>query len=86
MTTVITKVEKTKPSARTEFQFYATVKALASSNVTDFTEFKLLSIANTLRDKAKKEKVLLLLADYRGGKVAVAWTAGNPMFISITKD
>jgi len=57
-----------------------------NSGVIDFTEKKLLKIADECVDEQKKIMVLRLLHDYMKGYIAIAWENGDkPVYIFSNK-
>jgi hypothetical protein len=54
--------------------------------IIDYTEHRLLRYAEKTSDAQQRLTVMALLVDYRKGNVAIAWRAGSPTFVRITKD
>jgi hypothetical protein len=82
------KPAKTKPGECTSFQLHKSQQTIFSGiihDVFDFTEHKLIKYIDGINEPQEIEKLNLLLQDYLGGKVAVAWNKGEPVSIPIVK-
>jgi len=53
--------------------------------VIDFTEHKLMQYANSVEDPQQKSVLVDLIKKYRNGSVAIAWRAGTPLWLPVTK-
>jgi hypothetical protein len=81
----------TKPIGCTEFQLYMGAlnlpPGIISPSLIDFTEFKLLRLIKTTFEVERKRALVGLLADYKSGRVAIAWQKGsNPIYVFTTQD
>lgn len=56
-----------------------------STKVIDFTEVRLLYLIKTATEQRKRIQYAALLADYKAGKIVVAWKSGQPVFALIRK-
>lgn len=76
-----------KPQNCTEFGLHKSQVPGTTDKVIDFSEYKLQLMIKQTTDSERKVALLGLLADYRMGKIALAWEAGfRPIFVPITKD
>jgi len=80
-----------KPLNCTEFQLHKSQLPLpqgfSSTRLLDFTEYKLLGLIRQSRDNDRKYALLNLLADYKAGKVAIAWENGSkPVYVQVTRE
>lgn len=52
----------------------------------DYTEHRLVRYAKTLKDEQQKLVINAMVADYKSGKIAIAWRSGQPISMKVTKD
>lgn len=73
--------------ACTDFQLHKS-QILGSSgrNLFDYTEFRLSKYILHITDEQQKLTLIDILTQYRRGLVAVAWKAGRPVWITVTKE
>lgn len=87
--TYMTKKLVTKPLGCTEFQLHKNVMQLPESFnraiLCDYTEHRLRRMIKITHDADRKRALIELLADYQSGKVAVAWSGANPVYVNISK-
>ena len=87
--TSMTKKLVTKPLGCTEFQLHKNVMQLPTdldrSQLCDYTDHKLRRMIKLTHDADRKRALIELLADYQSGKVAVAWSDANPVYVNISK-
>lgn len=75
--------------ACTEFQFHksqVSFSSLSVRNVIDYTSFRLTRYIEQLKDEAQRKVLERVLNDYKSGLVAVAWKAGKPVWLNVTKE
>jgi hypothetical protein len=53
--------------------------------VYDFSEKRLISYIETIKDPQQKLILVALLQDYVSGHVAIAWKRGHPIWVKVTK-
>jgi hypothetical protein len=71
----------------TEFQLHCSQSPLTFvRGVFDYSEFRLLKYIEQVADEQQKFTLKNVLKDYRAGKVAIAWKAGRPVWIKVTKE
>jgi len=71
----------------TEFQMHKSQLSLLSVRyIIDYSEQKLKYFIKTVADAQQKETLTKILESYKKGEVAVAWKAGKPVWINVTKD
>lgn len=86
MATRTPKTPSRKPGeASTEFQLHKSQFA-ARKNLFDYTEHRLKLYITQTQDEQQKATLKQVLADYKKGLVAVAWKAGKPVWINVTKE
>jgi len=71
----------------TEFQMHKS--QLSASNVKkvlDYSEHRLRAFVQKITDRQQRETLLSVIKKYCKGEVAVAWKAGKPVWIHVTKD
>lgn len=86
MLDVVAKKLPGKPEHSTEFGLHVSHCTNALQRVIDLSERKLLILIRTCRDADRKLALLSLLADYKSGKVAIAWEKGNrPIYVVVTR-
>ena len=70
----------------TDFQLHKS-QILTSDrrNLFDYTEFRLARYISQVTDDQQKSTLTDILLKYKKGLVAVAWKAGKPIWISVTK-
>lgn len=54
--------------------------------VIDYTEHRLLKYAKALKDEQQKNVIMTMVADYKKGKIAIAWKGGKPISMKVTKE
>ena len=88
MATRRTKQPGWKPGERcTDFQLHKSQLPLNSlRSIIDYTESKLRRFLRTVSDLQQKETLKSVLEGYCKGEIAVAWKAGRPVWIHVTKD
>ena len=88
--TSMAKKLTSRPNGCTEFQLHKNVLQLSvnftRATLIDFTEHKLRRMIKTTHDDDRRRALLELLADYQSGKVAVAWSGSNPVYVNISKE
>ncbi|NBW13036.1 MAG: hypothetical protein EBR82_33955 [Caulobacteraceae bacterium] len=55
-------------------------------NLFDYTEHRLKLYITQTQDEQQKATLKQVLNDYKKGLVAVAWKAGKPVWINVTKE
>jgi hypothetical protein len=71
----------------TDFQLHKSqIPGSDKRNLFDYTEFRLNRYILQVTDEQQKTTLVNVLENYKKGKVAVAWKAGKPVWISITKE
>jgi hypothetical protein len=71
----------------TDFQLHKSqIPGAVGRNLFDYTEFRLNRYIQQVSDDQQKSTLLDILAKYKKGLVAVAWKAGKPVWIAITKE
>jgi len=71
----------------TEFQMHKSQLSLLSVRyIIDYSEQKLKYFIKTVTDAQQKETLTKVLESYKKGEVAVAWKAGKPVWVNVTKD
>lgn len=63
-----------------------TIPAGLQKKILDYTEFRLIRYASTIKDAQQKLVLMALISDYREGHVAVAWRSGLPIYVKVTKN
>lgn len=87
MATRTPKTQGKKPGEHcTEFQMHKSQQMVTSRKIIDFSERKLMLYIESIVDDQQKVTLRGILSDYKKGRVAVAWKAGRPVWISVTKD
>lgn len=81
--------DKQRSVGRTEFQLHVSQFQLyykSKSVLRDFTEFRLKRYIEDLdQDHHRKALIEGILEDYVKGKIAVAWKAGEPVYVRMNK-
>lgn len=88
MTTRSPKTPSKKPGeGQTDFQLHKSQLPVDTSkrNVFDYTVHRLRLYIQQVKDENQKITLAQVLEDYKKGKVAVAWKAGKPVWLSVTK-
>ena len=86
------KVMKTKTSSihdSTAYQLHKSQMTVFSGimhKVIDFTEHKLRQYAESVDDQQQKTVLVDLIKKYKKGQVAIAWRAGRPIWLPVTKE
>jgi hypothetical protein len=62
-------------------QCYNSIKQLV-----DFSEYKLMQYIESVFDDQQRISLEGILKDYKAGKVALAWKAGRPVWLKVTKE
>lgn len=71
----------------TEFQLHKSLLPVANTKrIIDYTERRLCLFVKRISDPQQRETLINLLDKYCKGEVAVAWKAGKPVWINVTKD
>lgn len=71
----------------TEFQLHKSQLSLSSvKRIIDYSELRLKYFISTVTDSQQKETLTKVLESYKKGDVAVAWKAGKPVWINVTKE
>lgn len=71
----------------TDFQLHKSQLSLSSvKSIIDYTENKLRLFIQIVIDKQQKETLTNVLEGYRKGEIAIAWKAGRPVWLHVTKD
>lgn len=70
----------------TEFQMHKSQQTGNSRKIIDFSEHKLRLYIKDILDEQQRVTLKGILSDYKAGKVAIAWKAGRPVWLSITRD
>lgn len=71
----------------TDFQLHKSqILASDKRNLFDYTEFRLKKYILQVTDEQQKMTLTDILSQYKRGQVAVAWKAGKPIWISVTKE
>jgi hypothetical protein len=73
----------------TEFQLHKSQHSILSgilNKVIDYTEHRLKKYIKHVKDPQQQAALKELLEKYKKGAVAIAWKAGRPVWIPITKD
>ena len=71
----------------TDFQLHKSqIPGSDKRNLFDYTEFRLKKYITQVSDEQQKTTLTEILEQYRKGRVAVAWKAGKPVWITITKE
>lgn len=71
----------------TEFQLHKSQLSVSNvKKVLDYTEHKLRAFVQKISDTQQRETLLNVIKKYCKGEVAVAWKAGKPVWINVTKD
>jgi hypothetical protein len=77
-----------KPGECTEFQLHKSQQTIfhgVLKKVYDFSEKRLISYIETIKDPQQKLILVALLQDYVSGHVAIAWKRGHPIWVKVTK-
>ena len=73
--------------ACTDFQLHKSqILTSDKRNLFDYTEFRLKKYILHVTDEQQKTTLTEILSQYKKGQVAVAWKAGKPIWISVTKE
>lgn len=70
----------------TEFQVHVNVRSQDTRNIIDLTERKLRLLITTGAHSLDTTELKNVLQRYVKGDIAVAWRAGLPRFITLTRD
>lgn len=71
----------------TEFQMHKSQLTVSNvKKVLDYTEHRLRAFVQKISDSQQRETILNVITKYCKGEVAVAWKAGKPVWINVTKD
>ena len=71
----------------TEFQLHKSLLPVSNiKKIIDYTERRLHLFVKRIADPQQRETLINLLDKYCRGEVAVAWKAGKPVWINVTKD
>lgn len=71
----------------TDFQLHKSqIPTSDKRNLFDYTEFRLKKYISQVRDEQQKSTLEDILLKYRKGLVAIAWKAGKPVWILVTKE
>ena len=73
----------------TEFQLHSSQQAIFNGykdKIIDFTEHKLMKYAALIKDPQQQSVLMSLIADYKAGRVAVAWKRGTPIYLKVAKE
>ena len=73
-----------RPDKCTDFQLHMGKRY--GKNVVDFTERKLLGYALRTKDPQQQLMLMAMVEDYCKGNIAIAWKAGKPVFMRVTKE
>lgn len=73
--------------SHTEFQMHKSQNEWQSiKSIIDFTEHRLVQVADNAEDEQQKATLKKLLKDYKSGSVAVAWKSGKPVWLNVVKE
>ena len=70
----------------TEFQMHKSQCYNSIKQLVDFSEYKLMQYIESVFDDQQRISLEGILKDYKAGKVALAWKAGRPVWIKVTKE
>ena len=71
----------------TDFQLHKSqIPGADKRNLFDYTEFRLKRYIGQLTDDQQKTTLSNVLIQYKKGQVAIAWKAGKPLWIPVTKE
>lgn len=71
----------------TEFQLHKSQNQLTShKNVIDYSYFRLIMYIHQITDEQQKETLKQICVEYKKGLIAIAWKAGRPVWLKVTKD
>jgi len=71
----------------TDFQLHKSqIPSSDKKNLFDYTEFRLKKYITQVSDEQQKTTLTEILSQYKRGQVAVAWKAGKPVWITVTKE
>lgn len=70
----------------TSFVMHRSLHAGDKKNVIDYSEKRLLRLAKRARDEQQRLVIMTMLHDYKRGDIAIAWRAGNPVFIRVSHE
>jgi len=71
----------------TEFQLHRSQNPLTFlKNVLDYSEHRLKRYIDHVVDEQQKFTLISVLKEYRAGLVAIAWKAGKPVWLKVTKE
>jgi hypothetical protein len=54
--------------------------------VLDYSEFRLKKYIEQVTDEQQKFTLISVLKEYKAGLVAIAWKAGKPVWLKVTKE
>jgi hypothetical protein len=69
----------------TELQVHVSQRT-ATLGIIDYSERRLMRMFDVTIDPVKKLSIAALIDDYRSGLIAVAWRAGEPVYVKVTRD
>lgn len=73
--------------ATTDFQLHKSqLPGADKKNLFDYSEFRLKKYILQVTDEQQKSTLVHILDQYKKGLVVVAWKAGKPIWINITKE
>jgi len=71
----------------TEFQLHRSQSPLTFvRGVLDYSEFRLKKYIEQVTDEQQKFTLISVLKEYKAGLVAIAWKAGKPVWLKVTKE
>lgn len=71
----------------TEFQMHKSQLSVESvRSIIDYTENKLKLFLRTITDPQQKDSIAKVIESYCKGEIAVAWKAGKPVWLQVTKE
>lgn len=83
------KTKSTSIHDNTAYQLHKSQMTIFSGimhKVIDFTEHKLRQYAESVDDQQQKLVLIDLIKKYKTGQVAIAWRAGRPIWLPVTKE
>lgn len=70
---------------RTAYQLYKSQITSSYRNVFDYTEFRMKEYILNSKDEKEIDALKEILSLYKKGLIAIAWKAGIPVWVNVTK-
>lgn len=76
---------KTSFTGCTEFHLHKSQSSKNAKNVYDFSFHRLIRCLMETDDAKQREVLETVIKDYKSGRIALAWRAGKPVWMGVTK-